>query len=839
MASRTLAAFAFACATITCATLSFTASIAKAQAPPPNPFLPPQASLHYAPDRDYDLKHVILDLKVDYPNKTIHGVVENQIVPFRDGLAEVTINCGKNLNVESCTINGVAAVFTRVNDLLKITATQPLAAGKLASVVTRYNGAEKQVNNGFMADSGFHWIKPNSNSGDKNRVGFWTQGEPDLNREWIPTWDYPNNLTTSETRTTVPADWTVVGNGELKSNTLNPDGKTRTFDWQMTIPHATYLISVVGGIFDEKTVQWRGIPVMYVVPKGEGALIDDSFGDTTDMLSFYSDILKVKYCWPKYAEDAMYDFDGGMENVSATTLPESELTDKRSGFREMASLNAHELAHQWFGDMVTCRDWGHIWLNESFATFFQALYFEHSRGPNGYAYEINDDMQSYIGESKRYKRPLATDMYPGPDSMFDGHTYPKGASILHTLRRKLGDALFFAGLHHYLETYQHTAVVSADLCRAMTDATGINCEPFFQQWIYSPGHPVLDYTWNWDDTEGKLKLEVKQTQETKDGTPIYNLTAAVGVIKSGKLERRLITLSKADETFTIDSDGKPDAVLLDPDHDFLREIPNLHWAASELTAIARFGSSPIDRSEALTKLLAGSPSDEAIKTAVEVLTADSGQFPVFPSIRRLGELKREDLRTFFREQTLHPDFGRRTDAVNALAKLPLRATDAELLTKLVNDSQPYSVVNAALVTLSSWDPIHSRATILEAANMPSRHETIRTTAYNLLINAGAPEVPGLLVKAAGQENSIELRRTAIESMGRLNRDEQQTRDALTAALHDDNASIVLAAGQAFVSRKDASALPKLRLIQSKPPAGSPDWLINGIGNQIKQLERVK
>ena len=265
----------------------------------------------------------------------IHGVVENKIVPFHDGLSEVTIMCGKNLNVESCSINGAAATFTRVNDLLKIKPEQPLRADKLATVVTRYSGGAKTVNNGFMADSGFHWIRPDGF--DKTHVGFWTQGEPDLNREWIPTWDYPNNLATSEIRTSVPSDWTVVGNGVLKSNTLSADGKTRTFDWQMTIPIATYLISIVGGPFDVKTVDWRGIPLMYVVPKGEGALIDDLFGDTPDMLSFYSDILGVKYCWPKYAEDAMYDFDGGMENAQRDNLFRKALwTDKRSGFRDTA-----------------------------------------------------------------------------------------------------------------------------------------------------------------------------------------------------------------------------------------------------------------------------------------------------------------------------------------------------------------------------------------------------------------------------------------------------------------------------------------------------------------------
>src|SRR6516225_10031962 len=248
--------------------------------------------------------------------------------------------------------------------------------------------------------------------------------------------------------------------------------------------HATYLISLVGAPLDIKRSSWRGVELIYAVPKGKRHLIDDSFGDTPDMLSFFSGTLGVKYPWPKYAQSAMYDHPAGMENVTAATLGAHGLTDKRRGFRTMSGANAHELAHQWFGDLLTCKDWGHLWLNEGFATFFRYLYVEHSRGKDAYAHEIEGAMQSYFQESRRYKRPLATNLYPDKEAMFDAHTYQKGAAILHTMRRYLGDQAFFVGLRQYLTRYRHMPVDSHDLCEAMTEATGVNLEPFFDQWIY-------------------------------------------------------------------------------------------------------------------------------------------------------------------------------------------------------------------------------------------------------------------------------------------------------------------------------------------------------------------
>jgi aminopeptidase N len=491
-------------------------------------------------------------------------------------------------------------------------------------------------------------------------------------------------------------------------------------------------LTLCGGPFDIKTDNWEGVKLMYVVPKGEGYLIDGSFGDTKDMLSFYSKITGVKYAWPKYAQDAMYDFGGGMENVSATTLGEGSLTEPREGFWRMASLNSHELGHQWFGDFVTCKDWGQIWLNESFATFMQMMYFEHSRGKTGYDEEVESNTQAYLAESRRYKRPIMTRMYGSADQMFDSHTYPKGGVVLHTLRKWLGDDVFWAGIKLYLTTNAHTPVESWQLCKALTDSSGINCEPFFQQWIYSPGHPVIDAVWTWDDAAKQVVMNVKQNQDTSDGTPIYDITTSVGVISGGKLTRTPMHLTKQSEELRVTCASKPDAVLFDPDHVFLREMRQSHWTSDELPAIFKYAPNCIDRNTAMRLLLSEKPSDDTINMVVDVLKGDTATVPVFQSIRQLANLERPGLRPFFESLLTHASFDRRAEAVSALGDLPADPGTTAKLRALITDKDPIPVVRNAIRALAAWDKKGNRDVFEKALKIPSHRDAIKSAAQSAL-----------------------------------------------------------------------------------------------------------
>jgi aminopeptidase N len=687
-----------------------------------NPFAPPRASLHYAPDRTCDLINVDITIDVDYPNRTFSGAVVNTMAPLRSGIGKVMLMAGEDLTIRNVTVDGRSAGYKRDGKRLFID-TPGAQKGRPMKIQIGYAATNSKGRPFGGGGGGWHWIEPRNDS--PNHVGFWTQGETESNSEWVPTWDYPNDLATSESRCTVQADWDVIGNGLLMSTKLSPDKKRKTYDWKLDQPHATYLLTLCGGPFDIKKDSWEGVQLWYVVPRGEGYLIDDSFGHTKDMLSFYSSILGVKYPWPKYAQDAMYDFGGGMENASATTLGEPSLTEARNGYFTMDSLNSHELGHQWFGDLVTCKDWGDTWLNESFATYMQDMYFEHSRGKDAYDWEIDDNMRGYFGEARRYKRPLSTKMYPNGDAMFDQHTYPKGGAILHTLRRQLGDESFFSGLNYYLKKWYHTPVESAQLRRAFIEATGINVEPFWAQWIEKPGHPVLDYTWSY--ANGAVSMNVKQTQDTSDGTPIYDIPAKVDFIyPDGKHVVAPIHLSKADETFAIPA-AQPAAVVLDPTHDFLRQIPDPHWTATELPFILRFGMNAPDRSLAMQKLL-DAGGDANVQLVAEVVAQDMGREPAFRNVNALMNLAKPELRSFWMRQLSSPNFDRQAVAVQALGKLPADAATTAMLRSLVNDKAPIRVVVNSINALAAWDKAGNADVFRKAQQIKDRRGVIKRAA---------------------------------------------------------------------------------------------------------------
>lgn len=802
-----------------------------------NPFTAPTAKVQNAPDHDYDLQNVRVLTRVDYAERTVHGRTQNTLAPTRTGVRELRFHRGEPVKVSSCLLDGKPAEYKIEGDFLIIQSPKELAVGKPVVTEIEYTSGTKQ-GGGFGEGGGIHWI-----SGSETRVGFWTQGETTYNRDWAVTWDYPNDFATSETVTVVPKEWSVIGNGVLVSDVPDTGGKTHTVTWRMTQPHATYLLSLVGGPFDVQSDKWQDVPLLYVVPRGKKALIPGSFDDTGDMLSFFSKVTGVKYAWPKYSQNAMYDFGGGMENVSSTTLGERSLTDSRASFRGMASLNSHELAHQWFGDLVTCKTWGDSWLNESFATFFQSLYFEHSRGKNAYDQEIAGNLASYLNEARRYKRPISTNFYTEPDDMFDAHAYPKGGVVLHTLRRKLGDKAFFAGINRYLTENRHRPVETQDLVKAMSSASGTNVQPFFDQWVYKPGHPVIDWSYSYDPSAKEVVVSVKQVQDTKDGTPIYTIDTKIGTVVGGKLVRTPVTLNGQENTFRIPAPVKPDVVLFDVDRDFLREIGSSpHSSEADYLAIVRYAPASPDREAALQRLLEidkGNVPDATLNTLVTVLRADNGRFPAFESVSALGRLKRDSLRSFWREQLSHPDFDRRAQAVEALGSLSATEEDTRTLRALVNTTEPYRVVTASVRALSGWDAKANADVLTKAAGMPSLREQVREVAMPILAKSDPATASRLAMEFIQPDKPVELRAVGFGTIGAASpKDDKNAQNILRSALKDKDTAIVLAAARGIAALGNKDLLPDLQALQTTPPSQGGGFFRAMIANYIRQLEKA-
>ncbi|MEP6756781.1 MAG: M1 family metallopeptidase [Chthonomonadales bacterium] len=748
----------------------------------PNPFAVPQGSIHYERDREYALKHVAVKIKLNLPTRSLDGTATETLVTLRPA-NQITFDAGDVLIIKSCTINGQSVKFSHVDRHLVLSAPTTYHADSHLIVAIKYSvkpavTGEVALNGSY----GFHWIEPDPYEPNVH-LSFYTQGESEGNRNWVPIYDYPNNKATSETIVEAPANWFIVGNGKLISATFNKSTNTRTFHWKMTQPHATYLLSLAGGEMDVVRDTWEGVDLLYCVPKGMANTISASFGDTKDMLTFFSKTFGVKYVWPKYAQTASWDFGGGMENVSATTLGADSLVDARSGVRPMASLNSHELSHQWFGDLITCKDWGHIWLNEGFATFCEQIYIEHSRGKDYYDLERRHAFNSYLTESKRYVRPIATPIYPDQDAMFDSHTYPKGGLVLHMLRRKLGDDVFYRALGHYLRKCGYKPVDTNDLIRAISESSGIVLDQFFDQWVYKAGHPVIEYTYSPADDGKKITVNIQEKHNEAIGPKVYMLDLPYAVIRQGVITRGALHLAERTKSFDIATYGKPDAFLLDPDHDILMERSNFDFDNCDLRAIVKFAPCYLDKLDAALKLCG---EDAPLSVVSETLTTvvKSGQpLLIKEFLDQAKGLKHEELRNQLRMLWGQPEEVQAA-AIRVFAGLKSSPQDIKDLRNVVNDYNPYSSIAAAAHTIGTWDADGNVDLFEKMLSMKSFNSNIARSAIDGICLGKSDANKKLLMKAIATRMPRTVRQHGITRGMQAFKDDVPLQNMLIELLRD-------------------------------------------------------
>ena len=345
----------------------------------------------------------------------------------------------------------------------------------------------------------------------------------------------------------------------------------------MDQPYSNYLTSIVVGNYQPVEQNYAGIPVLNFGYPSETKQVAATVKNLPETIKFFSEVTGVKYPYPKYAQTFVEDFGGGMENISATTQIEEMIHDDRELLdTDSESLQSHELAHQWFGDYVTCRDWGQIWLNESFATYMQAMWDEKFKGHEEFLYsDIRNNQNQVLGSwNQGYRRPIVTRFYADKDALFDNYAYPGGGSVLHMLRKHLGDKLFFKSLNHYLTTNAHQPVSTEELRIAVEEATGQSMDWFFDQWIYKMGHPIFEVTQNYDEAKKQLTLNVKQTQKIDPNNP-YPQTEFFQSFVEVEIDNRIWRVwmkPQAENVFVFDSPTRPKLVNFDYESTLLKEM---------------------------------------------------------------------------------------------------------------------------------------------------------------------------------------------------------------------------------------------------------------------------
>ncbi|MCI4398397.1 MAG: HEAT repeat domain-containing protein, partial [Acidobacteria bacterium] len=524
----------------------------RAAAPPPELL----EQKRYAPDKAADILHIKLEVAFDLPAKAVIGRCTTSFSPLSEGLSKLELDCAE-LTVDAVADGeGRRLAFDHDGSRLAVLFPRPLPKDKVSQIVIAYHGRPR---------AGLYFTGPTKEN-PRKAVQVWSQGQDEDSRHWFPCFDYPNEKATSETIVTVPENWTVVANGELVEVVHDKARKQKRWHHRMNVPHVSYLISVACGEFIKIEQLWRNKPVQYFVKPGQEAAARRAFARTPDMLEYFSERFGVEYPYPKYSQVVVEDFIfGGMENISATTLIDRALPDARAALDfEPEDLVSHELAHQWFGDLVTCKDWSHAWLNEGFASYAEVLYREHWRGEEDATRHRLDQMQAFLARDKAVRRPTVTREYAIPMQLFDAHIYEKGSLVLHMLRHVLGEAEFWAVVTAYLKAFAEKTAQTEDLIAVIERVTGKNLEWFFDQWVFGAGYPELEVKSEWDENHRCAIITVDQKQKLQDGKGLFRLPFNVRFHGKKKVEERSIEATEAHHQFTFPLEEKPDFVRFDP-----------------------------------------------------------------------------------------------------------------------------------------------------------------------------------------------------------------------------------------------------------------------------------
>lgn len=442
---------------------------------------------------------------------------------------------------------------------------------------------------------GLYFINPKGE--DKNKpTQIWTQGETEANSVWMITIDKPNQKSTEEIAMTVPAKYVTLSNGLKISEKKNADG-TRTDTWKMDLPHAPYLFFMGAGDFAITKDFYKGKEVSYYTEKNEAQYARKVFGNTPEMIKFFSEKTGVDFPWAKYSQIVGRDFvSGAMENTTATLHQESAYQNNRqladgNGWEETI---AHELFHQWFGDLVTAESWSHITVNESFANYSEYLWDEYKYGKDAADEHNLEDAQGYL-QSGGEAKDLVRFHYNDKEDVFDGVSYNKGGRILNMLRNYVGDDAFFASLNNYLTTNKFKAGEAGLLRLAFEETTGRDMNWFWNQWYYGSGHPKLKIDYIYDDAAGKVKVIVEQTQATGK---IFQLPIAVDIYTNGERKRYNVVLSNKTDTLTFNYTKKPELINVDADKILLAEKTD-NKSEDNFVVQFKFARNYMDRKEAL------------------------------------------------------------------------------------------------------------------------------------------------------------------------------------------------------------------------------------------------
>ncbi|CAN1209999.1 M1 family metallopeptidase [Tumidithrix helvetica PCC 7403] len=701
----------------------------------------PGAKPHYNPDRPGQVEHIGLDLVVDIAKLTITGTCTIRINPVRSGITDLTLDA-VSLRIDGVKIGKVAQPFEYDGEFLKVNLFEPTVANQPITLAIAYAAVQPQRGIYFVTPSEHYPNKPTQ---------VWTQGEDEDSRFWFPCFDYPGQLATSEIKVRVPKELKAVSNGELVS--VAKAGKDTIYHWSQKEIHPSYLMTLAIGDFLEVTDEWRGKPVTYYVDKAwSEADARRTMGKTPQMIEFFSQKYGYDYAFPKYAQVCVADFIfGGMENTSTTLLTDRCMLDERAAIdnRASESLVAHELAHQWFGDLVVIKHWSHAWVKEGAATYAEVLWTDHEYGAEDAAYYRLMEMRNYLAEdAERYRRPIVTHVYREAIELYDRHTYEKGGCVYHMIRTELGDELFWKAIHLFVQQNAHKTVETIDLIRAIEQATGKNCMSLFDQYVFRGGHPEYKLGYSWDAENNLAKVTVSQTQED-----LFDLKLPIAFGFEGQTELKIfkVRVFEKDQAFYFPLESKPSFVSFDHGNDYLKQV-TLEYGMAELKASLLSNPDPLAKIQA-AEAIAKKGGLEAVNALEQALLNEPFWGVRVEVAGQLASIKLDQAFTALIKGLADTDARVRRAVLNGLATSKTQES-LDAIKPFLKKGDPSYLVEATAAT-----HVGDLAAALSAEREPSKvikllHTTLKEKAgWNEVVRSGA--IAGL-AKLKDSDEALEI-----------------------------------------------------------------------------------
>jgi len=681
------------------------------------------------PTKINNLVHTRLDAKFDYDKSYLNGKVWITLEPHFYATDSLQLDA-KGMNIYQVAIvkagKNIPLTYQYDSLFLNIQLDKTYKKGERYTVYIDYTAKPNEFRaNGSAAITdakGLYFINPKGEEKDKP-TQIWTQGETEATSVWVPTIDRTNQKTTQLFNLTVPAKYVSLSNGKLIAQKTNTDG-TRTDTWSMDQPHAPYLFFMGVGDFAVVKDTYKGKEVNYYVEKAYEKVARRIFGDTPEMMAFFSKKLGVEYPWVKYSQMVARDYvSGAMENTTATLHQESAQQDARelTDGNGWESTIAHELFHQWFGDLVTAESWSNLTVNESFADYSQLLWLEHKYGKDEAMFENFNQMRGYIGSGQQ-SRDLVRFYYKDKEDMFDAVSYNKGGRILHMLRNLTGDDAFFASLNKYLTTNKFGTGSGHKLRLAFEEVTGKDWNWFFNQWYFGNGHPRIDISYQYNAEIQLASVIIKQIQA---GDKVFKLPFTIDIWHGNEKKRQLVWMENKADTFNFTVKSKPDQINVDADKillvdkkdnktlaEFIHQFKHAGNYLDRREAVAFAGNNTKDpaavqllvdalsdpyfriRSLAITNLGKVKPDDAIIAKIEAIAKKESRKMVKAEAISYLANLKNQSYKSFFKEATRDSSYTVAGAALEALTDLD--SVEALQITKELSKEPAKGRLNEAI-----------------------------------------------------------------------------------------------------------------------------------------------